>query len=213
MPRRTPAPEGTNPRPDRGGACPRMGKVVAGEAQVLTSASASPTGFPFKIALVPGTMSDRGLCDARPRFCDLGFLRSPFKREDGSLGYRCPAEPLGDYVKKGGKEARGAGRRVSGRPGRIRGRPGIRPLPAKLSLPGAGAVPLERCARRRHQRGPGAAKRPGGERGEPVMVVEQLGHMLAQAADHIGGILPTQHENAHHRPPVLAWPDHSAPIL
>ena len=86
-------------------------QVVAGEAQVLTSASASPTGFPFKIALVPGTMSDREVCDARPQFCDLGFLRSPFKREDGSLGYRCPAEPVGDYVKKGGKEADVVGRR------------------------------------------------------------------------------------------------------
>ncbi|MBI3762679.1 MAG: nitronate monooxygenase [Chloroflexi bacterium] len=80
------------------------------ETQVFTSPTASPTGFPFKIALVPGTLSDKEACDARPRFCDLGFLRSLFKKEDGSLGYRCPAEPVDDYVKKGGKEADTVGR-------------------------------------------------------------------------------------------------------
>ena len=80
-------------------------QVVAGEAQVRTSAIASPTGFPFKVALVPGTISDREVYDARPRVCDLGFLRTLYRREDGSLGYRCSAEPVADYVRKGGKEA------------------------------------------------------------------------------------------------------------
>ena len=85
-------------------------QVAAGEAQVLTSAIASPTGFPFKIALVPGTMSDPEVVDGRPRLCDLGFLRNLYKREDGSLGYRCPAEPVEAYVKKGGAEADTVGR-------------------------------------------------------------------------------------------------------
>jgi nitronate monooxygenase len=85
-------------------------QVAAGEAQVLTSPVVSPTGFPFKVARIPGTMSEREVSDARPRFCDLGFLRSLFKKEDGTLGYRCAAEPVGDYVRKRGKEADCAGR-------------------------------------------------------------------------------------------------------
>jgi nitronate monooxygenase len=85
-------------------------QVQAGEAQVLTSMAASPTGFPFKVALVPGTVSDLEVYDARQRVCDLGFLRTLYKKPDGSLGYRCPAEPVDDYVKKSGRAADTAGR-------------------------------------------------------------------------------------------------------
>ena len=72
-------------------------------AQILTSPTASPTGFPFKVAQVPGTLSDPELYAARNRICDLGFLRVIFRNEDGSLNYRCSAEPVDDYVRKGGK--------------------------------------------------------------------------------------------------------------
>ncbi len=85
-------------------------QVLDEDAQVFTSPTASPTGFPFKIALVPGTLSDQAAYDARPRICDLGFLHSLFKKADGSLGYRCSAEPVDDYVKKGGKEEDTVGR-------------------------------------------------------------------------------------------------------
>lgn len=85
-------------------------QVLDEDAQVFTSPTASPTGFPFKIALVPGTLSDQAVYDARPRICDLGFLHSLFKKDDGSLGYRCSAEPVDDYVKKGGKEEDTVGR-------------------------------------------------------------------------------------------------------
>jgi nitronate monooxygenase len=85
-------------------------QVLAEEAQVFTNPVVSPTGFPFKVALVPGTASEREVYEARPRVCDAGFLRSLYKREDGSLGYRCAAEPVADYVKKGGKEADTVGR-------------------------------------------------------------------------------------------------------
>ncbi|NTU64728.1 MAG: hypothetical protein HGB05_15345 [Chloroflexi bacterium] len=43
------------------------------------------------------------LYEACPRICDMGFLRIIFKKEDGSLGYRCAAEPVEDFVKKGGQ--------------------------------------------------------------------------------------------------------------
>jgi nitronate monooxygenase len=78
-------------------------QVFNEDAQVFTSPNASPTGFPFKVAQVEGTLSDPELYAARNRICDLGFLRVIVRNEDGSLTYRCSAEPVDDYVRKGGK--------------------------------------------------------------------------------------------------------------
>jgi len=77
-------------------------KIRKEEAEVFTSPLVSPTGFPFKVAQLEGTLSDPELYNARPRICDLGFLRILYKRENGSIGYRCAAEPVDDFVKKGG---------------------------------------------------------------------------------------------------------------
>lgn len=71
---------------------------------------ASPTGFPFKIAELPGTLSDRDHYAARERICDLGYLRSPVERPDGSVSYRCAAEPVHMFARKGGADADTAGR-------------------------------------------------------------------------------------------------------
>lgn len=68
-----------------------------------TDALASPTGFPFKVVQLPGTVSEPATYEARTRICDLGYLRQPYRTADGKVGYRCPAEPIEDYVKKGGK--------------------------------------------------------------------------------------------------------------
>lgn len=78
-------------------------RVLDEEAEVLTSPVVSPTGFPFKVAKLSGTLSEQEVYDARTRICDMGFLRTVYKREDGTFGYRCPAEPVEDYVRKGGK--------------------------------------------------------------------------------------------------------------
>ena len=78
-------------------------QVLDEAVQVFTSPNASPTGFPFKVAQVAGTMSDTQLYAARNRICDLGFLRVIFRKEDGSLNYRCAAEPVDDYLRKGGE--------------------------------------------------------------------------------------------------------------
>ena len=78
-------------------------QVLDEAVAVFTSPNASPTGFPFKVAQVPGTLSDPELYAARNRICDLGFLRVIFRKDDGSLNYRCSAEPVDDYVRKGGK--------------------------------------------------------------------------------------------------------------
>ena len=79
--------------------------------EVRTDAHASPTGFPFKVATLPGTLSDESLVADRPRLCDLGYLREPYLRPWGGVGYRCPAEPVHTFVRKGGAEADTVGRR------------------------------------------------------------------------------------------------------
>lgn len=79
-----------------------LGELGAGTLVVRNDPAASPTGFPFKVASLPGTLSEADEYAARPRLCDLSYLREPFERTDGSVGYRCAAEPVDAYVKKGG---------------------------------------------------------------------------------------------------------------
>jgi len=74
----------------------------AGKLRVFTDPLASPTGFPFKVVQLPGTLSDAKSLPPRERSCDLGFLRHAYRKADGTTGYRCPAEPVDDYVRKGG---------------------------------------------------------------------------------------------------------------
>jgi NAD(P)H-dependent flavin oxidoreductase YrpB (nitropropane dioxygenase family) len=78
---------------------------------VRTDALASPTGFPFKVATVEGTMSEEAVYEARPRLCDLGYLRVPYERTPGVVGYRCPSEPVHMYIKKKGEESETVGRK------------------------------------------------------------------------------------------------------
>lgn len=82
----------------------------AGRAHVFTSPVASPAGFPFKVADVPGTLSDPAILQARPRICDLGYLREAYQTTDGTVGFRCPAEPVNVYVEKSGDAAATLGR-------------------------------------------------------------------------------------------------------
>ncbi|PJF39333.1 MAG: 2-nitropropane dioxygenase [Phototrophicales bacterium] len=85
-------------------------KVLAGEIVVRTNALASPTGFPFKTVMLEGTVADPAVYAARQRICDYGFLRHLVKGENGKVIYRCPAEPVDHYVKKGGREEDTVGR-------------------------------------------------------------------------------------------------------
>ncbi len=90
-------------------------RVLAGvrhaSVEVFTDPLASPTGFPFKVAQLEGTLSDPGIFADRRRLCDLGYLRRAFRKEDGSLGYRCPGEPEDIYVMKGGEREDTVGRK------------------------------------------------------------------------------------------------------
>ncbi len=82
-----------------------------GHARVFTDPVASPTGFPFKVVQMEGTLSEAADYDARTRICDLGYLRHVYRKPDQTIGYRCPAEPVGDYLKKGGNLAETVGRK------------------------------------------------------------------------------------------------------
>lgn len=83
----------------------------AGSAEIFTDPAASPTGYPFKVLQAQNTLSEPQVYENRRRICDLGYLRHPYRRPDGEVGYRCPAEPVEDYVKKGGKLSDTVGRK------------------------------------------------------------------------------------------------------
>ncbi len=86
-------------------------RVTAGEARVFTDPLASPTGFPFKVVDLPGTLAEAPVYAKRSRRCNLGFLRSAYRRADGRIGYRCPSEPVATWVAKGGAAADAEGRK------------------------------------------------------------------------------------------------------
>jgi nitronate monooxygenase len=79
--------------------------------RVFTDLRASPTGFPFKVVQLGGTVASEPVYQARERICDLGYLRTAYRMADGRLGYRCPAEPVDTYVKKGGELGETVGRK------------------------------------------------------------------------------------------------------
>jgi nitronate monooxygenase len=83
----------------------------AGRLDVFTDPIASPTGFPFKVLQLEGTLSDGEVYQDRQRRCDLGYLRQAFKNQTGGIGWRCPGEPVSAFVSKGGTEAQAAGRK------------------------------------------------------------------------------------------------------
>ena len=87
-----------------------LSQLRSGTLDIRTDPLASPTGFPFKVAQVPGTLSDEGALAARPRLCDLGYLRTPYVRPGGAVGYKCPSEPVEDYVRRGGTVEETVGR-------------------------------------------------------------------------------------------------------
>jgi NAD(P)H-dependent flavin oxidoreductase YrpB (nitropropane dioxygenase family) len=83
---------------------------IAG-VRVFTDPLASPTGFPFKVLQLSGTLSEAERYAARDRRCDLGYLRQAYRKTDGTVGYRCAAEPVDDFVRKGGSSAATEGRK------------------------------------------------------------------------------------------------------
>jgi nitronate monooxygenase len=83
----------------------------AGWVKVFTDPKASPTGFPFKVVNLPGTYSEEGEYQSRKRICDLGYLRSLYRRKDGTTGTRCASEPEDTYLQKSGEMSETEGRK------------------------------------------------------------------------------------------------------
>jgi nitronate monooxygenase len=88
-----------------------LDQVARRSAEIFTDPLASPTGFPFKVVALEGTAAEEAVYDARPRVCDLGYLREAYRTESGGIDYRCPGEPLTVYESKGGKREDASGRK------------------------------------------------------------------------------------------------------
>ncbi len=85
--------------------------ALRGEVTVRTDPRASPTGYPFKVVSWPGAPGIGGEGEMmRERLCDLGALRVAYWTPEGKIAYRCPGEPVEDYVRKGGREEDTVGR-------------------------------------------------------------------------------------------------------
>ncbi len=143
-------------------------QVESGEVEIFTDPLASPTGFPFKVALLEGTLSDDAAYAARSRVCNLGYLRTTYLTPEGGLGYRCAGEPEAHFLKKGGTPEETEGRKCL-----------CNGLLANIGLP--------------QQRPGGYREQPLLTLGEGVEAVRQLiggDHRSYTAAEVIGFLLP-----------------------
>jgi nitronate monooxygenase len=77
-------------------------RASTGILEIKTDGRASPTGFPFKIVPMEGSLSDPEVFSKRNRVCDVGYLRGIYKTANGKLGFRCPSEPEKNFLAKGG---------------------------------------------------------------------------------------------------------------
>lgn len=85
-----------------------LAHALRNDVDVFTDLRASPTGYPFKVVRWAG---DPAVDVKRQRICDVGGLRVTYITPQGTVGYRCPAEPVEDYVRKGGKPEETDGRK------------------------------------------------------------------------------------------------------
>lgn len=85
-------------------------RIAAGNLVVRTDAVASPSSFPFQVVQLGGTLSDPAVFEERKKVCNAGYLGHVYLRKDGGVGVRCPAEPIGNFVEKEGKEEDAQGR-------------------------------------------------------------------------------------------------------
>lgn len=79
-----------------------LAQCFNGNLKVFTGFQSSPTGYPFKLIHLKNTMTDIARHSQRRRICDLGYLRRLYSKNGSKIGYRCPGEPVKDYLMKGG---------------------------------------------------------------------------------------------------------------
>jgi NAD(P)H-dependent flavin oxidoreductase YrpB (nitropropane dioxygenase family) len=88
----------------------------ASDAELVRTTLFSPTGFPFKVAQLPGTLAEETVYEQRTRVCDLGFLQQrgfskPNPDGNRDLFQRCPAGQLADFTRKRGLSFNAEGKR------------------------------------------------------------------------------------------------------
>ncbi len=86
-----------------------LNKIKQGEmdSEIVQTTLYSPTGFPFKVVQVEGTLSDVDVYTNRTRVCDIGLLQQrgvtkPDEQGMRRLFQRCPAAPIEDFIRKRG---------------------------------------------------------------------------------------------------------------
>jgi len=77
------------------------------DEDLVRTSSFSPTGFPFKVAQLIGTLADEDVYSDRRRYCDLGLLKQIglSKPDDAGmrrLFQRCSAGPVEEFISKRG---------------------------------------------------------------------------------------------------------------
>ncbi|OIP57383.1 MAG: 2-nitropropane dioxygenase [Candidatus Levybacteria bacterium CG_4_10_14_0_2_um_filter_36_16] len=78
-------------------------RIKKDELDVVTSAIASPTGYPIQLVQLKATLTEDTVYKERTRVCSMGYLVEPRLDENGKHVFLCPAEPEKAYVRKGGK--------------------------------------------------------------------------------------------------------------
>lgn len=83
---------------------------TSGELEIFTDFNASPTGYPFKLIHLKGSLGPHN--DTRKRrVCDIGYLRQLyFQDSESRVRYRCPGEPVDTFINKGGESEEVLGR-------------------------------------------------------------------------------------------------------
>ncbi len=82
-------------------------KKETDDSKMVLTTLFSPTGFPFKVVQLDGTLAKEAVYAARLRVCDIGLLQQRGLSKpagDGTrrLFQRCPAAPLDDFLSKRG---------------------------------------------------------------------------------------------------------------
>ncbi len=84
--------------------------TYSGDTNVMADPIVSPSGFPFQVVGLEGSLSDPAVYESRERICSLGYLVEAYRMPRGGIGFRCPAEPVNAYVQKGGDAGSTEGR-------------------------------------------------------------------------------------------------------
>lgn len=72
---------------------------------VFASPTTSPSGFPFNVVKLPGTVAFTEVTESRRKICDIGKLVE-ITEVNGQFATRCPAGPESAWEKAGGKPFR-----------------------------------------------------------------------------------------------------------